>query len=120
MQMMADCSDEGRSPGLGWISANVERFFKAKKTHKPLPHMGWNDVIPKSTACLFANITAPRFYHLHSYFMVLENSSEVLATADYGGEFATAIRKGNIFGTQFHPEKSHQWGIDLLENFARS
>lgn len=119
MQMMAESSDEGTTPGLGWITANVERFFKKVNAHKPLPHMGWNDITPKSTACLFAGIEGPRFYHLHSYYMVPENESEILATADYDGVFATAVRKGNIFGTQFHPEKSHKWGIDLLDNFAR-
>jgi imidazole glycerol-phosphate synthase subunit HisH len=119
MQMMAKSSDEGLAPGLGWISAKVERLFKEVGAHRPLPHMGWNDVIPKSTACLFAGIEEPRFYHLHSYYMVPEDESEILATADYGGAFATAVRKGNVFGTQFHPEKSHQWGIDLLDNFAR-
>jgi glutamine amidotransferase len=119
MQMMAETSDEGTASGLGWINANVERFFKGLNAHKPLPHMGWNDVTPKSTACLFAGIEAPRFYHLHSYYMVPESESEILATADYDGIFVTAVRKGNIFGTQFHPEKSHQWGIDLLHNFSR-
>lgn len=119
MQMMAKSSDEGAASGLGWITAKVSRFFKDVDAQKPLPHMGWNDVTPSSTGCLFAGIEEPRFYHLHSYYMVPENESEILATADYDGVFATAIRKGNIFGTQFHPEKSHQWGIDLLENFAR-
>lgn len=119
MQMMAKSSDEGRSPGLGWISANVERFFKGTNEHKPLPHMGWNDVTPKSTACLFAGIEMPRYYHLHSYFIAPDNKADVLATADYDGVFAAAVRRDNIFGTQFHPEKSHQWGIDLLHNFAK-
>jgi glutamine amidotransferase len=119
MQMMAQSSDEGQVAGLGWISSNVERLFKERNAHKPLPHMGWNDVIPKSTKCLFANIEAPRFYHLHSYYMVPENESEILATTDYDGVFVTAVRRENIFGTQFHPEKSHQWGISLLANFAR-
>lgn len=119
MQMMAESSDEGKVPGLGWIRANVERFFKGAKAHDPLPHMGWNDVTPKSTTCLFAGISAPRYYHLHSYFVAPENETEVLATADYNSVFATAVRKGSIYGTQFHPEKSHQWGIDLLHNFAK-
>jgi glutamine amidotransferase len=119
MQMMAKSSDEGQLPGLGWISAKVERFFKGSNVHKPLPHMGWNDVSPTSTSCLFAGIQAPRYYHLHSYFIAPDNKAEILATADYDGVFAAAVRKGNIYGTQFHPEKSHQWGMALLHNFAK-
>jgi imidazole glycerol-phosphate synthase subunit HisH len=119
MQMMAESSDEGRLPGLGWVEANVERFFRGANTHKPLPHMGWNDVAPKSATCLFAGMENPRFYHLHSYFIAPKNDDATLATADYDGIFTAAIRKRNVFGTQFHPEKSHQWGIDLLRNFAK-
>lgn len=118
MQMMANASDEGQLPGLGWIDAHVARFDLAKAQRYPLPHMGWNDVQPRSDACLFRTIEAPRYYFLHSYHVVPARDQDVLAVADYGGPFTAAVRKGNIIGTQFHPEKSHQSGIDLLRNFA--
>jgi imidazole glycerol-phosphate synthase subunit HisH len=119
MQMMASRSDEGKLPGLGWIDAEVRRFdevFFRQKTH--LPHMGWNDVTPRSGECLFKGLTQPRFYFLHSYYFAPANPSDVLAITDYNGSFTSAVRMGNVFGTQFHPEKSHQWGIQLLKNFA--
>lgn len=119
MQMMAGRSDEGELPGLGWIDAEVKRFDEtgfSQKTH--LPHMGWNDVLPRDTECLFKGMAAPRFYFLHSYYFALGNPENVLATTDYNGPFASAVRAGNIFGVQFHPEKSHQWGIQLLKNFT--
>jgi len=119
MQMMAKGSEEGVLPGLGWIDAKVKRFDVAAfsgKTH--LPHMGWNDVVPVRVNPLFAGIAAPRFYFLHSYYFVPGEISQTLATTDYGGEFTSAMSCGNIFGVQFHPEKSHEWGVQLLKNFA--
>ena len=119
MQMMARSSDEGELPGLGWLDAEVKRFDEARflqQTH--LPHMGWNDVQPCAMGCLFKGISAPRFYFLHSYYFAPANPDDVLAVTDYNGTYASAVRSGNIFGTQFHPEKSHQWGIALLKNFA--
>lgn len=119
MQMMARRSDEGKLPGLGWIDAEVKRFDESgfrQPTH--LPHMGWNDVCPSGLKCLFKGISAPRFYFLHSYYFAPANPDTVLARTDYNGPFASAVRSGNVFGTQFHPEKSHQWGIQLLKNFA--
>jgi glutamine amidotransferase len=118
MQMMAKVSEEGKLPGLGWIDAHVARFDRAEPHRHPLPHMGWNDVQPRPHANLFRDIEAPRYYFLHSYHVVPARDEDVLATADYGGCFTAAVRKDNIIGTQFHPEKSHQWGIDLLRNFA--
>lgn len=119
MQMMAKRSDEGKLPGLGWIDAEVRRFdetgFK-QRTH--LPHMGWNDVIPQSDQCLFREMVAPQFYFLHSYYVAPARQEDILARTDYNGMYASAVRVGNVFGTQFHPEKSHQWGIKLLKNFA--
>jgi glutamine amidotransferase len=119
MQMMARRSDEGKLPGLGWIDAEVKRFDDAgfcQKTH--LPHMGWNDVRPDDMDSLFRGITKPRFYFLHSYYFALTYPGPALAVSDYNGLFTSAVRSGNIFGTQFHPEKSHEWGIQLLKNFA--
>jgi glutamine amidotransferase len=120
MQMLARGSDEGRLPGFGWIDGHVERFEPqrgGKRTQ--LPHMGWNDVEPSDSGGLFAELAVDaRFYFLHSYHFGAADSSNVLAVTDYHGRFASAVRAGNILGVQFHPEKSHQWGIKLLENFA--
>ena len=120
MQMMAESSEEGVRPGLGWIAGTVVRFDERafnQRTH--LPHMGWNDVAPRPDNPLFAGIDDPRYYFLHSYHYVPTNDAEVLASSTYGSTFASAVRRGRIFGTQFHPEKSHQFGVSLLANFAR-
>lgn len=120
MQMMARASDEGRAAGLGWYDARVCLFDHAKfvgPTH--LPHMGWNDVNPLRTDGVFRDLGPdPRFYFLHSYYFAPNDPQDVLATTDYGGRFASAVQRGNVLGVQFHPEKSHAWGIQLLKNFA--
>lgn len=119
MQMMARRSDEGKLPGLGWIPAEVKRFDETgftQKTH--LPHMGWNDATPQSAHCLFRGMDAPRFYFLHSYYFLPDHADDILATTHYNGQFASSVRSGNVFGAQFHPEKSHWWGAALLKNFA--
>lgn len=120
MQMLAGRSDEGSEPGLGWIDASVRLFDDARfagPTH--LPHMGWNDVAARGADPLFDGLQQDaRFYFLHSYYFEPHVSSDTLATTDYGGEFCCAVRHGNVLGVQFHPEKSHQWGIRLLKNFA--
>lgn len=119
MQMMARRSDEGELDGLSWIDAEVKKFERGVGEQRAqLPHMGWNDVTPQAIGCLFREMADPRFYFLHSYYFLPKNPDETLATTDYGGPFASAVRSGNIFGTQFHPEKSHQWGVRLLKNFA--
>ena len=118
---MAKRSEEGKTAGLGWFDAEVKRFDEStlqSRTH--LPHMGWNDVQPLNTQDLFQSTGAdPRFYFLHSYYFAPNSAADVLAQADYGSRFACAVRRQNIFGVQFHPEKSHGWGIQLLKNFAR-
>jgi glutamine amidotransferase len=119
MQMMAKRSDEGKLPGLGWIDADVYRFDETGFLHQTrLPHMGWNDVIPRDSNCLFKGLLAPRFYFLHSYYFSPVSPDDVLGVTDYNGNFTSVVRHANVFGTQFHPEKSHQWGITLLENFS--
>lgn len=122
MQMLAERSEEGVLGGLGWIPGEVKRFDEAKfcdPTH--LPHMGWNDVAPRSGACLFRGLeTDARFYFLHSYYYAPKDSSDVLAETDYNGVYASSVKRNNVYGVQFHPEKSHQWGITLLKNFAQS
>jgi len=120
MQMLARRSEEGSAPGLGWIDASVRLFDDSRfvgPTH--LPHMGWNDVAPRGADPLFAGLEHDaRFYFLHSYYFEPHVQADALATTDYGGEFCCAVRHGNVMGVQFHPEKSHQWGIRLLKNFA--
>jgi imidazole glycerol-phosphate synthase subunit HisH len=120
MQMMALSSDEGSSAGLGWFDAKVKRFDESRiqsRTH--LPHMGWNDVSPLATTDLFQELgKGARFYFLHSYYFAPNDPADVLAQTDYGDRFACAVRRGNVYGIQCHPEKSHNWGIQLLKNFA--
>ena len=119
MQMMARCSDEGQLPGLGWIDAEVKRFDESRLRQKTrIPHMGWNDVAPASADLLFRGIDSPRFYFLHSYYVTPNDPGLVLATTEYGDPFASAVCREHVFGVQFHPEKSHGWGVQLLKNFA--
>jgi imidazole glycerol-phosphate synthase subunit HisH len=120
MQMLARGSDEGRLPGFGWIDGHVKRFEPNRDGRRTLlPHMGWNDVSPADSVDLFADLVEdPRFYFLHSYHFEAADAANVLAVTDYHGRFASAVRAGNIFGVQFHPEKSHLWGVSLLKNFA--
>lgn len=120
MQMMAQASEEGSEPGLGWIDAEVRRFAPvADGTRRMLPHMGWNDVSPSRTSPLFEGLEEDaRFYFLHSYYFAPGSEDSVIAATDYGGRFACAVQSGNCYGVQFHPEKSHGWGMRLLKNFA--
>jgi glutamine amidotransferase len=118
MQMMANRSEEGHLPGLGWIPGEVKRFDEALLSSKTsLPHMGWNDITSKAHP-LFANISDPRFYFLHSYYFLPGSTEQILAEANYGQRFAAAVCRERVIGVQFHPEKSHHWGIQLLQNFA--
>ena len=117
MQMMAQRSDEGQALGLGWLDAEVQDM-EAHIRSAPLPHMGWNDVEVDKTDELFRSIEAPRYYFLHSFCVQPVDDADILATTVYGKKFTAAIRRDNIFGTQFHPEKSHHWGGRLLDNFA--
>lgn len=120
MQMLADASEEGELPGLGWVGGRVRAFAgNSASAGQPLPHMGWNDVRAiRPTPLLRGMVDEARFYFLHSYYMECAKPADAIAQADYGFPFACAVQKGNVCGVQFHPEKSHHWGVNLLRNFA--
>ncbi|MGZ9570652.1 imidazole glycerol phosphate synthase subunit HisH [Alcaligenes nematophilus] len=120
MQIMAGDSDEGELPGLNWIPGHVRKFEQARLGPSlPLPHMGWNEVSALNNADLFNGLgDTPLFYFLHSFYYECEDNSHVLAQSQYGQTFSCSVRRDNIHGVQFHPEKSHSAGTRLLKNFA--
>ena len=118
MQLMTEYSEEGNCKGLGWIKAKTEKFVSFEKSGLKVPHMGWNEVSFKNNHFLSKELTDPRFYFVHSYRVMCESADSVLCTTNYGGEFHSGIQHENILGVQFHPEKSHAFGMKLLENFC--
>lgn len=120
MQMLAENSDEGELPGLGWIKGCVKKFdvdFIPYKTK--LPHMGWNTIKILNNNELFSGFNSEeKFYFLHSFYFDALNSNNVITSTTYGKEFASSVANKNIYGVQFHPEKSHNNGVNLLKNFA--
>lgn len=120
MQILASASDEGRLPGLGWVRGRVRAFADVPELKGiPLPHMGWNDIQPRTDVPLFKGLEKDaRFYFLHSFFFDCEDGSGSIASASYGQDFVCAVAEGNVYGVQFHPEKSHHFGAALLKNFA--
>lgn len=120
MQLFTARSEEGSLPGLGWIDAETVRFSLPAESQKKIPHMGWNYIEPKCHPEFWKELEQSRYYFVHSYRVQCKNPSDVMATADYGGTFTAAICRGNIFGTQFHPEKSHRFGMTLLRNIVGS
>ncbi len=121
MQMLGRKSEEGKEAGLGFIPFDNKRFVFGSDTDLKIPHMGWNITvgIKEKDPLLEGLITEQRYYFVHSYHAVCDNEDNVLMRTEYGYSFASAVRKGNIYGVQFHPEKSHKFGMALLENFAR-
>ena len=122
MQLITRRSAEGELPGLGWIEADTVRFkFDRQTENAKIPHMGWNVARPRHCDTLFKgleDLDETAFYFVHSYHVLCDDEGDVLATAMHGYEFACAIEKGNILATQFHPEKSHRYGMQLLKNFV--
>ncbi len=118
MQIMARSSEEGFKKGLGWLDADV-KIIKIKEK-LPLPHMGWNEIdILNNNSKLFQDLNSQRFYFLHSYYLSPDNKNDRIATTNYGDFFTAAVQKRNIYGCQFHPEKSHSSGLKILENFSK-
>ena len=118
MQLLCRSSQEGVLPGLGWIDAEVVRFEFPAGSPLKIPHMGWNTIEVKKTNPLFPLVESEqRFYFVHSYHVVCRNPASVIATTVHGAPFVAAVRAGNVFGVQFHPEKSHRFGMALLRNF---
>lgn len=122
MQMLADSSEEGKLPGLGWIKGQVTRISaSAPNCSVRLPHMGWNDIVVSGHPFLFRGLeTDARFYFLHSYYFAADRVEDVLASVEYGTRFTCAVGHGQVMGVQFHPEKSHRFGARLLQNYAEA
>lgn len=116
MQLMCKASEEGSDNGLGWLDAAVEYINDADVR---VPHMGWNELkIVNENSIIPTDMEHLRYYFVHSYAVRCKNKSDVVATSYYGSEFVSAFQKGNIYGVQFHPEKSHRFGRQLFEKFV--
>lgn len=115
MQLMTKRSEEGQLPGLGWINGEVLKFTDPALR---VPHMGWNVVHPGKQGSILATDRELRFYFVHSYYVTIKNEEEILGKTIYGTDFVSAFVRDNIYGVQFHPEKSHQFGMELFRKFA--
>jgi glutamine amidotransferase len=121
-QLLTKGSEEGNEPGLGWINAQTVRFDENRlDTKLKVPHMGWSDVTLKKQSRLFDQMPDPsRFYFVHKYHMVCAEPQDELLTSTHGYAFTAAVEHDNIMGVQFHPEKSHKFGMQLLSNFVHN
>ena len=121
MHLLVKKSEEGALPGLGWIDGETVRFhFDSKQTGLKVPHMGWNNITIQHSDPLLRDLEGSRFYFVHSYHLLCHNSADIIAATHHGYEFPSIVRRGNIMGTQFHPEKSHRFGMQLYRNFVES
>jgi len=120
MQILAEESEEGKLPGLGWIKGKVKKIDATLLNHKPkLPHLGWNSVEAVKNSPLFEGVDQKLgFYFLHTYYFDCSSETDVMSNCFYGRSFTSSVNHNNIFGVQFHPEKSHHNGVRLLHNFA--
>jgi glutamine amidotransferase len=119
LQLLTKKSEEGKKAGLGWIEAETIRFKFLNKNLR-VPHMGWNTVDTNRQSKLFKNMPKnSRFYFVHSYHLVCHDNKDIVTTTNYGYDFVSSVEKDNIFGVQFHPEKSHKYGMQLYTNFLR-
>ena len=118
MQLMTSYSEEGNVYGLDWIKGKTTKFTFPNYPEIKIPHMGWNEIIPSKSHKINTDFEIPsRFYFVHSYFVSCEDSNDILHQTDYHGNFTSAFNKENIFGVQYHPEKSHVFGLKLMKNF---
>ncbi len=118
MELMAEKSEEGNANGLGWFQADIIQFNVSDKRRYKVPHMGWNKIFIKKNSLLMRNVPEfSEFYFVHSFHLKIRNQSDILNETEYEVKFPSAIEKGNIFGVQYHPEKSHDAGLQLLKNF---
>jgi imidazole glycerol-phosphate synthase subunit HisH len=119
MQLMATSSEEGNIEGLGWIDSEVIKFRVKDQLRYKVPHMGWNNAEINMNSVLFSNLPKDAMYYfVHSFHMKCNKSEDILTTTEYEYPFTSSIHKDNIYGTQFHPEKSHEWGEQLFKNFV--
>lgn len=119
MQLFTKKSEEGSLPGLGWINAGTKKFRFVAGSPLKVPHMGWNVINIKRQSYIFSDMyEEPRFYFVHSYYVSCADEDDVLATTNHGIDFVSALQSGNVIGVQFHPEKSHKFGLRLLKNYA--
>lgn len=121
MQLLSNSSEEGVEKGLGLIPGDVKKFNLSAPFK--IPHMGWNNVLYNDNCSLyknFENFEATRFYFVHSYHFVCKSSDNIASTTNYGITFNSAVQNKNVFGVQFHPEKSHKFGMLLLRNFIEN
>lgn len=119
MQLLGQGSEEGSAEGLGLVRAVSKRFVIPSERRLRVPHMGWNVLTPMRDDAVLGELRpTARFYFVHSYFVECTEPGDVVATTDYGQPFTSMLRRGNVWGVQFHPEKSHQYGMRLLANFA--
>jgi len=119
MQLFSSGSEEGSLKGLCWINASTIRFKFENSLEYKIPHMGWNFITQHKTSRLLNNMHSdPRFYFVHAYYFNANDREDILTSTTYEKEFTSSVEKGNIVGVQFHPEKSHKFGMKLLENFV--
>ena len=117
MQLLSNLSEEGKEKGLGWIDAKTVKFELDDKSLS-IPHMGWNKTNPTNTKDIYQKLGENRFLSCNEGYYLRFNDKNILATANYGENFTCSIYKDNIYGVQFHPEKSHKFGMQLFENFG--
>lgn len=119
MQLLTRGSEEGQEKGLGWVAAETKKFKFPEQSGLKVPHMGWNYIQVKRSSPLFSSDSKKKFYFVHSYYVKCDSQQNVLASCQYGFEFDCMLQQDNIFGAQFHPEKSHKFGMELFENFSK-
>jgi len=118
-QLMTQKSEEGKMTGFGWFDAEVKKFsFHDEQIGLRIPHMGWNYVTVRKESLLTKDLPAePKFYFVHSYYLKPNNSEDILMTTNYGYDFASVLNHHHIYAVQFHPEKSHKYGLKIFQNF---